>query len=229
MAELNDASNLGSPPVATGGGGVRFGWLDIAVFNDWSTAVSEDVTSGLIDPLSPTFEPNPGTRSGFLFERIRPEFWAVMADWLERSPITNPDAPATPFEMAGHQNGDNHLLSTVLFASVLFFAGVPTKVLSERNRLILLWGQHRHIGVRCRRRTQPSHRNLTTDSSTTRLTDQIAATPRVDSPTCARRSSFDNFAAVVSIEPLALRGPPQQLSGSMERSNINRSTTRSER
>ena len=199
MAELNDASNLGSPPVATGGGGVRFGWLEIAVFNDWSTAVSEDVTSGLIDPLSTTFEPDPGTRSGFLFE------------------------------MAGYQNGDNHFLSTVLFASVLFFAGVPTKVLSERNRLILLWGQHRHIGVRCRRRTQPSHRNLTTDSSTTRLTDQIAATPRVDSPTCARRSSFDNFAAVVSIEPLALRGPPQQRSRSMERSNINRSTTRSER
>ncbi len=138
--------------------------LDIAVFSDWSAAVSEDVASGLIEPPSTTFEPDPGTRSGFLYERIRPEFRSVIADWLETSPITNPDAPATPFEMAGYQseraaeaeqlrgraeelaaearaanqNGDNYLLSTVLFASVLFFAGVTTKVLSERNRLILL-------------------------------------------------------------------------------------------
>ena len=138
--------------------------LDIAIFSDWSAAVSEDVASGLIEPPSTTFEPDPGTRSGFLYERIRPEFRADLAAWLETSPITNPDAPSTPFEMAGYQNegaveaeqlrgraeelatearaanqnGDNYLLSTVLFASVLFFAGVTTKVLSARNRLILL-------------------------------------------------------------------------------------------
>ena len=45
---------------------------------------------------------------------------------------------------AANQNGDNYLLSTVLFASVLFFAGVTTKVLSERNRLILLGSASRH-------------------------------------------------------------------------------------
>ena len=39
---------------------------------------------------------------------------------------------------AANQNGDNYRLSTVLFASVLFVAGVTTKVLSARNRLILL-------------------------------------------------------------------------------------------
>ncbi len=138
--------------------------LDIAVFMEWSAALSEDVTSGLIAPPSTSYEPDAGTRSGFLFLRIRPEFRAVIADWITADPITNPDAPSTPFESADYQNegaaeaeqlrgrgdelaadaraanqnSDNYVLSTVLFAAVLFFAGVTTKVVSERNRLILL-------------------------------------------------------------------------------------------
>lgn len=37
-----------------------------------------------------------------------------------------------------NQNGDTYVLTTVLFASVLFFAGVSTKLASARNRAILL-------------------------------------------------------------------------------------------
>ena len=138
--------------------------LDIAVFMEWSAALADDVGSGLVAPPSTSYEPDAGTRSGFLFARIRPEFRDVITEWLAASPITNPDAPGTPFELASYrnegaaeaeelrigaeelaadaraanQNGDNYVLTTVLFASVLFFAGVTTKVASERNRMILL-------------------------------------------------------------------------------------------
>ena len=138
--------------------------LDIAVFLEWSAALADDVVSGLIAPPSTSYEPDTGTRSGFLFVRIRPEFRTLIDDWLASGPMTSPDAPATPFEMDGYQNersaeaeqlrtradqlaadartanqnGDNYVLTAVLFAAVLFFAGVTTKVVSERNRLILL-------------------------------------------------------------------------------------------
>ena len=62
------------------------------------------MTSGLIAPPSTSYEPDAGTRSGFLFLRTRPEFPPVIADWLAADPITNPDAPSTPFESADYQN-----------------------------------------------------------------------------------------------------------------------------
>ena len=37
-----------------------------------------------------------------------------------------------------NQNGDNYVLTMVLFASVLFFAGVSSKMNRPRNRLIIL-------------------------------------------------------------------------------------------
>ena len=87
-----------------------------------------------------------------------------MEEWLATEPIANPDAPATPFEMdaysspgaveaetlraradqlaaearTANQNGDNYVLTTVLFASVRFFAGVSTKLASDRDKAILL-------------------------------------------------------------------------------------------
>ena len=88
----------------------------------------------------------------------------TLTEGVATEPIANPDAPATPFEMdaysspgaieaetlrtradqlatearTANQNGDNYILTTVLFAAVLFFAGVSTKLASERNRAILL-------------------------------------------------------------------------------------------
>jgi hypothetical protein len=37
-----------------------------------------------------------------------------------------------------NQNGDNYVLTMVLFASVLFFAGVSSKMNRPRNRMIIL-------------------------------------------------------------------------------------------
>ena len=111
-----------------------------------------------------SYQPDSGTRSGFLYERIREDFQVVLAEWVATEPIGNVDAPATPFEMdsyvmpgaieaevqraladeravearTANQNGDNYVLTTVLFASVIFFAGVSTKLASKRNRVILL-------------------------------------------------------------------------------------------
>jgi len=89
----------------------------------------------------------------FIGERFRPEMRTAMDAWLATRPLTNPEAPATPFEMteyrlatlaesdqlleeadqqlaeAGVANtrSANYVLLTVLFASVLFFAGITTK------------------------------------------------------------------------------------------------------
>lgn len=37
-----------------------------------------------------------------------------------------------------NQNGDNYVLTMVLFASVLFFAGVSSKLIARRNRIVAL-------------------------------------------------------------------------------------------
>lgn len=138
--------------------------LDIAVFNEWSGALADDVTAGRVEVPRGSYQPDSGTRSGFLYERIREDFQVVLAEWVATEPIGNVDAPATPFEMdsyvmpgaieaevqraladeravearTANQNGDNYVLTTVLFASVIFFAGVSTKLASKRNRVILL-------------------------------------------------------------------------------------------
>ena len=62
--------------------------LESAALSDWSAAVSEDGAAGLTGPPSTRFEPDPGTRSGFRFLRIRPGFRAAMTDWLEASRMT---------------------------------------------------------------------------------------------------------------------------------------------
>ena len=89
-----------------------------------------------------------------LLERaFRPEFHTAFEAWLTTDPLNNQSGPATPFEMEeyelaaeqqaeelrseaeaatavavdANQTGDNYVLTTVLFASVLFFAGISTK------------------------------------------------------------------------------------------------------
>lgn len=84
--------------------------------------------------------------------------------WLATEPIINEAAPKTPFIMdeyvvaqrveadrlahvaddkaaqarTANQNGDNYVLTMVLFASVLFFAGVSSKMNRPRNRMLIL-------------------------------------------------------------------------------------------
>ena len=100
-----------------------------------------------------------------LLERaFRPEFTAAFEPWLAMDPLNNPEAPATPFDMDeyvvaaqqqaedlrseaeaasaiavdANQTGDNYVLTTVLFASVLFFAGISTKFSGYWVRITLV-------------------------------------------------------------------------------------------
>ena len=139
--------------------------IDVAMYIDWVSALSEDINTGAIvlDDAS-QYEPTRGTVSGFLYLRFRDEFLPAMDAWLATDPINNLDAPPTPFTMEeyvveelvladelseladqksqdardANQNGDNYVLTMVLFASVLFFAGVSSKLERRRNRMIAL-------------------------------------------------------------------------------------------
>jgi hypothetical protein len=100
----------------------------------------------------------------FLEARFRDEFRPAFEAWLAQNPLEDPAAPATPFTMDeyviaeqadadaatatadlraqqardANQTGDNYVLLTVLFASVLFFAGVSTKFDALRVQQALL-------------------------------------------------------------------------------------------
>lgn len=99
---------------------------------------------------------------------FREEFRKAVEAWKATNPLQNPGAPKTPFEMPEYrnanmergkaldrsavrksskatediQNGDNYILLTVLFASVLFFAGISTKfkTLKIKYALLILGG-----------------------------------------------------------------------------------------
>ena len=139
--------------------------IDVAMYIDWVTALSTELADGSMTEaeLSP-FSPVKGTISGFLYLRFREEFLPALDAWLAEDPIGNPNAPKTPFTMeeyvvakgveadaltkladekaaaarTANQNGDNYVLTMVLFASVLFFAGVSSKMNRPRNRVIIL-------------------------------------------------------------------------------------------
>jgi hypothetical protein len=93
---------------------------------------------------------NDGTMEEFLYRRFRPEMKVAVDAWLKTDPFNDPAAPPSPFKMAeyqqpelaaavkqdqsfdenyahaqwANQTSDRYVLLTVLFASVLFFAGI---------------------------------------------------------------------------------------------------------
>lgn len=145
--------------------GGQLAQIDIAMYIDWVTALSSELKTGEVTEasLSP-YTPTDDTVSGFLFKRFREEFLPAVEAWLATEPISNGAAPKSPFEMdeyvveqlveadrlaavadgkagdarTANQNGDNYVLTMVLFASVLFFAGVSSKMNRPRNRVIVL-------------------------------------------------------------------------------------------
>ncbi len=140
--------------------------VDVAVFIEWLSAVDAELDEGveLFSPdggyLAPT-----GALSSFLYERMREEFRPALDAWLAERPIGNPDAPRTPFEMEAYelaaraeadryvvvaeasaqeardanQTGDTYVLTTVLFAAVLFFAGIASKLDRQWSRSLALF------------------------------------------------------------------------------------------
>jgi hypothetical protein len=122
--------------------------VDVATFTEWVNA-TEDGNSRLAD---------------FYRERFRDEFKPAFDAWLAADPLTNANAPKTPFELpeysladnqeaarldavaasesaaaaASLRRSDDYMLAVVLFAVSLFFAGISTKLQIVRHREILV-------------------------------------------------------------------------------------------
>lgn len=122
--------------------------IDVGLFTQYAAAVSQDNTR----------------LATFLSDRFRPEFKVAYDAWLATSPLTNPNAPKSPFAMKeyvvaqavqaealqkhaenatlkaneANQTSDNYVLVVVMFALVLFFAGTGTKFKSMRIREVTL-------------------------------------------------------------------------------------------
>jgi hypothetical protein len=99
----------------------------------------------------------------FYEARFRAEFRPAFEAWVATNPFTDPNAPPTPFAMPEYQveaaqeasrldnaseasaatvrtdiqRSSNYVLTVVLYAVVLFFAGVSTRLRNRRLRWIL--------------------------------------------------------------------------------------------
>jgi hypothetical protein len=122
--------------------------VDVATFIQWIDAYAQDQTE-LVE---------------FYETRFRAEFKPTFAAWLATDPLTNPDAPPTPFVMPQYklaaeaeaeqldtdaevssaqvrrniQRASNYVLGVVLFSVSLFFAGMSTRLGDVRLRRIAL-------------------------------------------------------------------------------------------
>jgi hypothetical protein len=108
--------------------------IDLMTFSSWVDAYARDDERLM----------------AFYRERFRPEFAVAFEAWLATTPVVSPEAPPTPFAMTEYQRariaaaedlegraqeafergrnanhvGDRHVLSVVLFATVLLLAGI---------------------------------------------------------------------------------------------------------
>ena len=122
--------------------------VDVATFIQWIDAYAQEETE-----LTEFYE-----------TRFRAEFKPAFAAWLVTEPLTNPDAPPTPFVMPQYelaaeteaeqldadaevsaaqvrqniQRASNYVLGVVLFSVALFFAGMSTKLGALRLRRFAL-------------------------------------------------------------------------------------------
>ncbi len=122
--------------------------IDVGLFTQWVDAYASDKTE-LAD---------------FYRDRFRDEFRPAFDAWIAMNPKTNPDAAKSPFALPeyrvaeeekadrleteanlqaerarnANQRSDNYVLAVVLFASVLFFAGISTKFDSPRVKVGLI-------------------------------------------------------------------------------------------
>jgi hypothetical protein len=122
--------------------------VDVAVFTQWVNAYASGDEQ----------------LSDFYFARFRPEFKPAVDAWVATRPLKNPNAPLTPFAMPEYrsaareeatrleaqadgwsatarrnvQRSTNYVLGVVLFAAALFFAGMSTKLSSQRLGVAML-------------------------------------------------------------------------------------------
>jgi hypothetical protein len=102
--------------------------------------------------------------AAFYFRRFRPEFRPAVTAWLATKPLTNAQAPLTPFDMPQYtssanreadaleakgaaesgvaqarvERADRYTLCVVLFATALFFAGISTRLRTEGAQMVVL-------------------------------------------------------------------------------------------
>lgn len=137
--------------------------LDVITFTQWLNAVNAELRTDPGIVTADGYAPRDGSASKFLYDRFRPEFHSAFDAWLAERPLFNPDAPGTPFVMPdyhlasqaeaeeqlalaeslaarSHEAGalsDNYVLTSVLFALVLFFVAVGNKASSRTTRRLL--------------------------------------------------------------------------------------------
>ena len=111
--------------------------LHVSIFGQWAGATSTGNTA----------------LATFLFERFPDPLKSASVAWLATDPLTNPSAPATPFNMPQYvlterteadrweavaeeaaaeagtasEHSDRYLMFTIVFATVLFFGGISGK------------------------------------------------------------------------------------------------------
>lgn len=140
--------------------------VDVSTFVSWMQALAEERRANPDASVGPggTYVPDPHSLSGFLYEHFRAAFRPAVKAWLKERPFVNPHAAPTPFQLpeyrlaaatkatrleqqADHeaalarrdnQRSDNYVLLTVLFASVLFFAGISSKLTTTRSRVLVV-------------------------------------------------------------------------------------------
>jgi len=102
--------------------------------------------------------------AGVLETRFRPEFRTAFEAWIDTDPFTSPGSPPTPFAMPEYQvaseedaerldaeseasaaevreniqRASNYVLTVVMYAVALFFAGMSNQIHSRRLRRVLI-------------------------------------------------------------------------------------------
>jgi hypothetical protein len=138
--------------------------VDLIAFTQWLSALNEELVADPDADPTGVYMPKPGTISGFLYQRFRPEFRPAVDAWITTKPLTDPKAPATPFVMPqyviaaegeserlaeqaddasaeardANQLSDNYVLTAVFFALVLFFAAFADRARRRLSRMLLL-------------------------------------------------------------------------------------------
>ena len=122
--------------------------VDIATFIQWVDAYAQQEAE----------------LASFYRERFRAEFKPAFDAWIATRPLQTPGAPPTPFAMPQYrlaaaadatrldaeaevlaaqvrsyiQRSSNYVLGVVLCAVALFFAGISTKLVSRRLRVVMV-------------------------------------------------------------------------------------------
>jgi hypothetical protein len=122
--------------------------IDVATFIQWVDAYARHETE----------------LAAFYRRRFRPEFRPAVTAWMATRPLTDPDAPLTPFAMPSYRlaataeaerlegtaaaaaaeaardidRANDYVLAVVLFSAALFFGGISTRLHRPGPRAVVL-------------------------------------------------------------------------------------------